>query len=206
MRLNELLAELTGDREAFGEWPYFVSIFGEPGGDAPWGWQVDGHHLCINTVVFDGRIVMTPAFMGAEPRRVDTGPLAGTSLFDAEEARGLDLIRAFDAEQRERAIVYGSLHPDDIPVHLQNLFDGRMQAGAFHDNAVLPYQGVAGSDMSDGQRRLLLALVGTYVGWSAAGHADVRLDEVESHLDETWFSWYGAPTTRRRSTTACTAR
>ncbi len=135
MRLNELLAELTGDHEAFGEWPYFISIFGEPGGDAPWGWQFDGHHLCLNTVVFDGRIVMTPAFMGAEPRRVDTGPLAGTSLFDAEEARGLDLIRAFDAEQRERAIVYGSIHPDDIPVHLQNLFDGRMQAGAFHDNA-----------------------------------------------------------------------
>ena len=33
MRLNELLAELTGDHEAFGEWPYFVSIFGEPSGD-----------------------------------------------------------------------------------------------------------------------------------------------------------------------------
>ena len=70
MRLNELLAELTGDHEAFGEWPYFVSIFGTPGGDEPWGWQIDGHHLCLNTVVFDGRIVMTPTFMGAEPRRV----------------------------------------------------------------------------------------------------------------------------------------
>ena len=34
MRLNELLAELTGDYEAFGEWPYFVSIFGEPGAES----------------------------------------------------------------------------------------------------------------------------------------------------------------------------
>jgi hypothetical protein len=191
MRLNELLAELTGDRDAFGEWPYFVSVFGEPDGGAPWGWQIDGHHVCINTVVFEGRIVMTPAFMGAEPRRVHSGRLAGISLFDAEEARGLDVIRALDSEQRERAIVYGSLHPDAIPVHLQNLFDGRMQAGAFRDNAVLPYQGVVGADMSDGQRRLLRALAGTYVGWSAAGHADVRMGEVEAHLDETWFSWYG---------------
>ena len=127
MRLNELLAELTGDHEAFGEWPYFVSIFGEPGGDEPWGWQIDGHHLCVNTVVFDGRIVMTPAFMGAEPRRVRHGPLAGTSLFDPEEALGLDLIRSFDTAQRDRAIIYPSIHPDDIPIHLQNLFDGRMR-------------------------------------------------------------------------------
>ena len=30
MRLNELLAELTGRPDDFGEWPYFVSFFGEP--------------------------------------------------------------------------------------------------------------------------------------------------------------------------------
>jgi hypothetical protein len=191
MLLNELIAELTGDHEAFGEWPYFVSIFGTPGDDEPWGWQVDGHHLCVNTVVFDGRIVMTPAFMGAEPRRVRNGPLAGTSLFDPEEELGLDLIRSLDAAQRNRAIIYPSIHPDDLPAHLQNLFDGRIQAGAFHDNLVAPYQGIAGGEMTDGQRRVLIELVGTYVGWSADGHAEVKMIEVASHLDETWFSWYG---------------
>ena len=191
MRLNELLAELTGDREAFGEWPYFVSIFGTPGADEPWGWQIDGHHLCLNVVVFDGRIVMTPSFMGAEPRRVRQGWLAGTSLFDPEEAFGLDLIRSFDAGQRERAIRYPSIHPDHIPPRLQNLFDGRMQAGAFHDNLVAPYQGVAGDEMTDGQRRVLLALTSSYAEWWADGHAEVRMREVEAHLDETWFSWYG---------------
>ncbi len=191
MRVNELLAELTGDREAFGEWPYFVSIFGTPGTEAPWGWQIDGHHLCLNVVVFDGRIVMTPSFMGAEPRRVRQGPLAGTSLFDPEEAFGLDLIRSFDSGQRERAILYPSTDPDHIPTRLQNLFDGRMQAGAFHDNVVAPYQGVPGSEMSDGQRRVLLTLASTYAGWWADGHAAVQMGDVEAHLDETWFSWYG---------------
>jgi fructose-1,6-bisphosphatase/inositol monophosphatase family enzyme len=191
MRVNELLADLTGDHEAFGEWPYFLSIFGTPGGDEPWGWQIDGHHLCINTMVFDGRIVMTPTFMGAEPRRIRLGPLAGTSLFDPEERRGLDLIRAFDAGQRQKAIIYPSIHPDDIPVHLQNLFDGRMQAGAFHDNLIAPYQGLAGTAMTDAQRRLLLELAATYVSWAGPGHAEVKSAEVESHLDETWFSWYG---------------
>lgn len=191
MRLNQLLAELTGDHEAFGEWPYFLSIFGTPSDDEPWGWQIDGHHLCLNTVVFDGRIVMTPAFMGAEPRRVKHGALAGTSLFDPEEQLGLDLIRSLHSVQRNRAIIYPSIHPDDIPAHLQNLFDGRIEAGAFHDNLVAPYQGIAGLDLTDAQRRVLLSLVGTYVGWAGDGHAAAKMREVAAHLDETWFSWYG---------------
>jgi hypothetical protein len=191
MRLNQLLAELTGDFDAFGEWPYFMSVFGSPESGDPWGWQIDGHHLCVNTVVFDGRIVMTPTFMGAEPRRVGLGPLAGVHLFEHEEQLGLDLIRSLAPPQRERAIIHPSLHPDEISPSLQNLFDGRMQAGAFHDNLVAAYQGVAGTDMTDAQRRVLTALMGTYVGWEGDGHAEVRLEEVLAHLDETWFSWYG---------------
>ncbi len=191
MRLNELLAQITGDHEAFGEWPYFVSIFGDPGGSAPWGWQIDGHHLCVNAVAVDGHLVTTPTFMGAEPRRVNHGPLAGTSLFDHEEARGLDLIRSLDQAQREQAILYPSIHPDHIPALLQNAFDGRMAGGAFHDNLVAPYQGIAGADLSDAQRRLLLTLAATYVGWTADAHAAGRQAEVAAHLDETWFSWYG---------------
>ena len=193
MRINQLLAELTGDYEAFGEWPYFVSIFGHPGGDEPWGWQIDGHHLCINTMVFDGRIVMTPTFMGAEPRRIHGRFVAPESRCSTRRSRlGLALMRSLDTAQRERAIIHPSIHPDDIPPQLQNLFDGRMQAGAFHDNLVAPYQGVAGVDMSDAQRRLLLELAGTYVGWSDdPSRRGPACAEVESHLDETWFSWYG---------------
>jgi fructose-1,6-bisphosphatase/inositol monophosphatase family enzyme len=191
MRVNQLVAELSGDYDAFGEWPYFVSVFGSPDSGDPWGWQIDGHHLCVNTVVIDGRIVMTPTFMGAEPRRVGLGPLAGLSLFDPEEQLGLDLIRSLAPPLRQRAIIHQSLHPDEISPSLQNLFDGRMQAGAFHDNLVAPYQGVSGTDMTDAQRRVLLALMGTYVDWTGDGHADVKREEVVAHLDETWFSWYG---------------
>ena len=191
MQINELIAELSGDFEAFGEWPYFMSIFGSPESGEPWGWQFDGHHVCINTVVFEGRIVMTPAFLGAEPRRIGLGPLAGLSLFDPEEQLGLDLIRSLTVPQRERTIIHPSLHPDEISPSLQNLFDGRMQAGAFHDNLVAPHQGVPGTDMTDAQRHVLLSLMNTYVDWAGNGHADVRREEVVAHLDETWFSWYG---------------
>ena len=30
-----------------------------------------------------------------------------------------------------------------------------------------------------------------YVGWGRDDHAVVRTAEVDAHLDETWFSWFG---------------
>lgn len=191
MRVNELLGEITGSPDEYGEWPYFVTIFGQPGDDA-WGWQIDGHHLVMNTFVVGDYLATTPTFMGAEPCHVTDGPLAGVNLFVPEERGGLDLIRSLSAEQAAQAILRPSIHPDDLPPELQHPFDGRMVAGAFHDNAVVPYEGVSASAMSDVQRRLLTSLVSTYVGWTRDGHAAVKMSEVEAHLDETWFSWMGA--------------
>lgn len=192
MRLNELIGDISGSPDEYGEWPYFYTIFGDPGSDAPWGWQIDGHHLVINCVVVGDQLVMTPTFMGAEPCHVHEGPYAGTQVFTAEERSGLDLIRSFDDAQRGKAILRPSIHPHDLPPELQHPFDGRMQGGAFHDNAVIPNEGVAATDLSDAQRRMLLNLVSTYVGWTRDGHSQVKMEEVAHHLDETWFSWMGA--------------
>ncbi len=191
MRVNELIAELSGTPDAYGLWPYFVSFFGQPADDRPWGWQIDGHHLNLNCVVVGDQLVMTPAFMGAEPRTVDEGPYAGIDLFRPEESGGLALVRSLDVAQAGRAIVRPSIHPDDLPGELQHPFDGRMEAGAFNDNAVLAPLGVPATDLGDAQRELLTGLIGTYVGWTRDGHAEVKMREVGAHLDETWFAWYG---------------
>ncbi|HTN79219.1 MAG TPA: DUF3500 domain-containing protein [Acidimicrobiales bacterium] len=184
MKLNELAAEIV-DHDQYGQWLYFLSIFGAPGSDEPWGWQIDGHHLCINTMVFDGHVSTTPTFFGSEPRSV-----GDYSLFDPEEEAGVMLIRALDDGQRGKAIIHPSIHPDDLP-QLQHPFDGRQAGGCGHDNAVIPYQGVSAADMTDAQRNLLLAVASSYVGWSADEPAKVKMTEVRSHLDDTWFSWYG---------------
>jgi hypothetical protein len=192
MVMNRLLADIANSPDEFGEWPYFVSIFGDPASGEPWGWQIDGHHLCLNCTVVGDQVVLTPAFMGAEPSRVFDGPFAGTMLFSAEERAGLDLIRSLDIGQAAKAITRPSIRPDDLPRELQHPFDGRMQGGAYHDNVTVPYEGVAGSDLSDAQRRRLLGLVAAYVGWTPEPHAEVKMAEVVEHLDETWFSWMGA--------------
>src|SRR6478736_6041762 len=187
MELNELVATLKDDHDSYGHWLYFLSIYGTPGGDAPWGWQIDGHHLVVSTVVFDGRIVTTPTFMGSEPRSI-----GDRSWFDLEEEAGLLLMRSLDDAQRAKAQIYPSITKEDMPdPDLQNPFDGRQVGGMGQDNRVIPYQGVRATDLSDAQRRLLLDVARCYTGWKADGHAAVSMAEIESHLDETWFSWYG---------------
>jgi hypothetical protein len=191
MRLNEVLAQASGSHDEFGEWPYFVSVFGTPSPDEPWGWQFDGHHINVNCFVFGNEIVLTPTFMGSEPCKVTSGPFAGIEVFAPEQQVGIDLIRSLDAAQHDTAVLYPSIMPGTLPKHLEHWIDGRMQAGAFKDNVVLPYQGLRADALSDGQRRLLRSAVVTYLGWGRNDHAAVRAAEVDAHLDETWFSWFG---------------
>lgn len=192
MRLNHMLIEITGRTDEYNEWFYFVTLFGTPSADAPWGWQVDGHHLCLNFFVLGDQLVCTPSFMGSEPCSAAHGPLAGTAVFVPEEHAGLSLIRSLDAEQHSRAVVRPSIMPEALPPELNHFIDGRMQAGAFRDNAVVPNAGIRADQLSDAQRRLLLGLIRTYVGWARDDHAAVKMSEVEAHLDETYFTWMGA--------------
>jgi hypothetical protein len=85
---------------------YYVSVFGEPGGDAPWGWRFGGHHISLHYTVVQGRIVTpTPTFFGANPaeaRFVGPGllrPLAG------EEDLARELLHALDDAQRTVAVI-----------------------------------------------------------------------------------------------------
>lgn len=191
MRLNGLLADLTASPSEFGEWIYFMSVFGRPSADEPWGWQLDGHHVNINCFVLGDDIVLTPTFMGSEPCRVTAGPLAGVEVFAAELQSGLDLIGSLSAAQREQAVLYPSIMPGTLPPHLEHWGEGRMQAGAFKDNLVLPYQGIRGDGLSEAQRALMMTVLGVYLGWARPDHAAVRAEQVAAHLDETWFSWLG---------------
>jgi Protein of unknown function (DUF3500) len=175
MRLNDLLAELTGHTAA----------------DVPWGFQFDGHHLAINCVVAGNQMAMTPFFMGSEPCAGRPGRFAGIRVLDVEERAGLDLIRSLDAAQQQVAIQYASIMADAIPPHLRHPLDNLTQAGAFHDNAVIPYCGIRADSLSDAQRARLLDTIGAHVGWASDAYATVKMDEVAGHLDETWFAWMG---------------
>jgi len=191
MRLNRILGEITGDTVLLNEWRYHLSLFGSPGPDQPWGWQLDGHHLNVNLLILPGQLVLTPCFMGAEPRTSDRPPFPDARAFDREQDVGLELVRALSPAQRETAVLFPSMRSDALPAERRHASEGRMQAGAFRDNAVMPYEGVRAEDLTPGQRGLLLDLIGVYTGMLPTGHDSARQREIAAHLHETWFAWIG---------------
>jgi hypothetical protein len=178
MRLNEHLAELTGLPDEFGEFFYWISIFGTPSTDTPWGLQIDGHHCNINCFVLGDQMVLTPMLLGSEPVTAESGKYKGTTVLREEEAQGWAFMNSLTPEQRAKATI-----GYDLP------FDGF--ASGFKDNVIIPYDGLRAADMTPAQRTLLVDLIKLYTDRLPAAHAKVRFDEVNQHLGETIFAWIG---------------
>ena len=179
MRLNHSLAEITSNFDELGEWLYYLTVMGEPSDEAPWGWQLDGHHLIVNYFALGDQVVMTPTFMGSEPVVAEAGKYEGVSVMQEEQRRGLALAQSLSPSQLERAVIGTSKDGNNA------------LAEAFKDNLDLDYAGIAASDLSARQRELLLDVVEGFVGHMSDGHARVKMEEVRRHLDETHFAWVG---------------
>jgi hypothetical protein len=179
MRLNGYLAELVRNTEEYGEGLYHLTMMGEPSETMPWGWQLDGHHLVINYFVLRDQVVMTPTFMGSEPVSAPSGPYPRTSIFGAEEARGLALLASLGPAQRQKTVLRSTKTQNEA------------QAQAFRDNLVIGYAGIRATELDDRQRGLLVDLIGEYVGNMREGHSKIRMDEVRTHLSDTYFAWIG---------------
>ncbi|HEX5140318.1 MAG TPA: DUF3500 domain-containing protein [Dehalococcoidia bacterium] len=177
MRLNHTIGEITGKAEEYGEWVYFLSIFGEPSETEPWGWQLDGHHVNLHCFVLGDQVVFTPAFLGSEPVVATTGKYAGVSVMQEEQDRGLRFMQSLDGALQTKATLGLDFH-------------GAL-AGAFRDNFELRYEGVRASDLSGSQQALLMDVVGVYTGRLREGHNTIRQQEVRDHLQDTYFAWMG---------------
>lgn len=178
MRLNEHLAELTGAPEEFGELFYWISIFGEPSADAPWGWQFDGHHCNVNCFVLGDQVVLSPMLLGSEPVLAESGIYKGVTVLREEEAQGWAFTETLSPAQRAKALI-----GTELP------FDG--YASGFKDNVVVPYVGLSTAEMGRAQRTQLIELIELYTDRLPPGHAELRLDEARQYLDRTVFAWIG---------------
>ena len=179
MRLNETLAELAEDHVFLGEWLYWITILGKPSATEPWGWQLSGHHAIINYFVLGDQVVMTPVFLGSEPVRAPSGKYKGVEILQQEQNDGLEMLKALSDAQRKQAILNFSKTGNN------NLTE------AFKDNVVIEYKGLRTNDLASPARRRLRDLVHLYVSNMDEGHGRVKMDEVDRHLDNTWFAWIG---------------
>ena len=155
--LDNILDELEGFSVDFarerGRDPglYYITVFGEPGRDAPWGWRFGGHHVSLHYSVIGGEVVAsTPNFLGADPA---SSPMLGPHLhrpLAAAEDLGRELFRALDEEKRATALVSAVAPNDTIssnrpmleaghrPLPLTQVFRRRIEDGL--DARLVPMQ------------------------------------------------------------------
>jgi hypothetical protein len=111
---------------------YYVAIFGEPGGDAPWGWRFDGHHVVVQYTIVDGnRLAPTPSFFGANPAESEFSgpgvlrPLAG------EEDLARALLDSFDDGELEQVVISEAPPDDIVTTNEPELADGMLPQPGF---------------------------------------------------------------------------
>jgi hypothetical protein len=158
---------------------YYVSIFGTPGGSAPWGWRFEGHHLSLNyTTAGDAAPAMTPSFFGTNPAEVKTGPRAGTRILAKEEDLARTLVKSLNEEQRKLAVL-----PVAAPKDILN-----------DPKRVDPTspEGIAQSQLTKEQTDILVNLVKEYLFRCRPDVAAEDWGRVETAgLDKLHFAWAG---------------
>ena len=184
MGLEKILGEIEGHSARFERDPdlFYVSLFGDPTGDPPWGWRLEGHHVSLNFLVAGGeKVACTPNFLGANPARVPQGySLEGLRILEQEEELARALIVSLAPELRLRAIFSTEAPPDIL-------------TGADQKVAIDEPLGLAAMEFMERQREMLLDLIGEYVRRMPEDLADSRMNQIvregEKHIH---FAWAGA--------------
>jgi hypothetical protein len=182
MRLEAVLRQV----ETFGAFlrdpdAYFVTVFGTPGPGAPWGWRFEGHHLSLNFTLVPGRpIAATPAFLGANPAEVRSGPHRGLRALGAEQDLGLALARNVPAALQGRLVIAA-----DTP--------GDIVTGPGREESLKAPAGVPLADLPPASRGLAERLVETYARTMRPEIADPELRRLhEAGLERLHVAWAGA--------------
>ena len=167
--------QLATGKDDVGPDKYWFRVYGDPAGEAPWGWRVNGHHLAVHAVVAGDRLTITPHFIGAEPAEVN-----GRRLLGPDEDAARDLLTAFDGDQRKAAI-FDDEPPDDILT----------RADPAADPSVLP-EGLRRTEMTAPQQEMLDALTRRYLDRAPKPYADSVWNELDRDLLR--FAWAGGAT------------
>ncbi len=160
---------------------YWFSVFGEPGGAAPWAWRVGGHHVGLHFTIVDRDLVAPmPLFFGANPAVVRHGPRVGHRTLAEEEELARALLVGLSPAERGVAQVSQTAPPD-----LLTEWRPRVEPG------LLPV-GLAYGAMSGEPRQQLVRLIRHYVERTTddvAAHEWARIER--AGLEPITFAWAG---------------
>jgi hypothetical protein len=181
MSLEDILRDLEQGRGPVRDPErYFVSVFGEPGAKAVWGWRFEGHHVSLNFTLANGAVTGTPSMFGTNPAEVRTGPRAGLRVLGREEDLGRTLVRSLNDEQRKEAIISSTAPADVLSVPGQRA-------------KLLEPPGLSASKLTPVQRDTLKQIVAEYVHRCREELAATDLAKIEAAgWDKLQFAWAGS--------------
>lgn len=175
--LRRQVAARGGERQPdFGSDAYYVSLLGEPSDSEPWMWQFGGHHLAINATIQQDDITLSPSLTGGQPIRFEW---EGESIeqLAAETRAAFEMVNSLSPDQKEQAII--SAEP------------ANMIWGPGTENPQPKQEGIAAASLSQEQREQLLNLIRLRIGILNPVHSQKAMKDIEEHLDQTWFAWFG---------------
>jgi Protein of unknown function (DUF3500) len=181
LTIEPILGRIEGNPGFRDPGRYDVAIFGRPGPRNPWGWRFEGHHLSLNFTLAGGRVAATtPAFLGANPARVDEGRHKGLRVLREEEDLGRALLASLTDEQRRRAVL-SSTAPSDIVTE------------ASRRVTLERFEGLPVEAMSEAQRAALWRLVEVYARNFQPDLARAHLARIENAgTGKIYFAWAGS--------------
>ncbi len=176
------LEEVLDRREGWGRGrhsdDYWVAVFGDPAGDGPWSWRVEGHHLSVSMTVAGDEVSPAPVFLGANPARVSWAGRTVSRPLAPEEDLARALLNALGPAGLASAVV-ADTPPRDIRTGPRPTAD-----------AALEPLGLSSAGLGPTARALLDQLVGLYLDRLPPALAAREA----GRLGELHFAWEG-PTT-----------
>jgi hypothetical protein len=160
---------------------YYLTIFGKPLDRGKWGWRIEGHHLSLNFVLENGKIVAaTPAFFGSNPGEVRQGSRQGLRTLAEREDRALRLLQSLDESQRSKAI-----SAEKVP--------SEIRAAGTPQPPTEAAVGIAFGDLLSHQRLMLRALIDSYASDMPLEVAKAWIDDMTlTGPESVHFAWSGA--------------
>jgi hypothetical protein len=178
--VEEVLGQLEDSGSFRDPEKYYVSVFGDPGMQAPWGWRLEGHHLSLNFTLTPGQpAAVTPTFFGANPAEVRSGPKRGLRTLGQEQDLGFALARGVDKSLRARMLIAAQA-PSDLV------------SGPGREDSLKSFAGIALGELAPDARALAQRLIEVYAGNLRSELADGELRRLrESGLERVHFAWAG---------------
>ena len=139
--------------------------------------QLDGHHLGLNIAIAGDRTTIAPSFIGSQPSKFNLG--------DHE-------IRPMAIETDAAFLLANELSEKQFRTALVRQKRGQIRTGPGRDGTKLEQQGIACSSFNDAQKKQLLTLIAAWVGNLPKEQAQRRIREIESEIDQMYFSWSGS--------------